>query len=207
MRSTRHARETNPAQAGPPKRRTLARLLLTVLGAAALVLAAPTPALAQPALWASSPEDGSTLDAAPGEIALTFSETLDGALSEVTVTGPDQAPIELDAPRFSDNVLIQPMRYTVPGAYTVTVGAAFESGDALESTFGFSVESIPDMLVNGAPEGGAEAADGAEPDTAAEESDSNLVLGIALLAAVVVTAGGIALVRLRDQRRRRELSG
>ncbi|WP_194201835.1 copper resistance CopC family protein [Glycomyces albidus] len=180
-----HDAKGRPASRG--RRTAPARLAIAVLGAVAMALALPSPASAQPVLWATSPEDGAALDAAPGEIALTFSEPLDPASSEVTVTGPDLAPIETEPPAVHDTVLIQRMRYSEPGEYTVTVVAVFESGESLESTLTFSVESIPDMLSTDT----AAAQDaGADPETSAESTGSNTaaIVGVALLVALAVAA-------------------
>lgn len=201
MRADHHT-EHRPRGRRPRRLRAApGRLAIAALAAVAVALALPSPASAQPALWATSPEDGAALDVAPGEIAATFSEVLDGASSDVVVTGPDQAPIELEQPAFNDNVLIQPMRYTVPGDYTVTVSAVFEDGQSLESAFGFSVESIPDMLSAAA----VEHADGSDPeaaDTATGGSDSNLglIVGLALFAALMAAAVGIRLARRSSRR-------
>ncbi|MCD0444466.1 copper resistance protein CopC [Glycomyces sp. A-F 0318] len=184
-------------------RRTAVRLAVAALGAMAFALAPASPAFAQAELWATSPEDGTALDAAPGEIAVTFSETLDGA-SSVAVAGPDGSPIELEQPEFNGNVLIQPMRYTAPGEYTVTVTAAFEDGEGLESSFAFSVASIPDMLtVAGAA---PEAADGTDAEAATDAqadgsgSGTAVLIGVAVLALVVVT-GGMLMIRRGAGRR------
>lgn len=201
MRADHHT-EHRPRGRRPRRLRAApGRLAIAALAAVAVALALPSPASAQPALWATSPEDGAALDVAPGEIAATFSEVLDGASSDVVVTGPDQTPIELEQPAFNDNVLIQPMRYTVPGDYTVTVSAVFEDGRSLESAFGFSVESIPDMLSAAA----VEHADGSDPeaaDTATGGSDSNLglIVGLALFAALMAAAVGIRLARRSSRR-------
>jgi methionine-rich copper-binding protein CopC len=181
----------------PHRRLGPVRLALTALSAVAFALALPSPASAQPAVWATSPEDGAALDGAPGEIAVTFSAPLDGTSSTVTLTGPDQAPVELDRPEISDTVLIQPMRYTVPGDYTVTVNAVFEDGQNLDSSFTFSVESIPDMLAAGeADPGEAAVSDAADADEPAPSLA--IVIGAAVLAALVV-GGGLVMVRRRTR--------
>ena len=203
MRARHHRRNENRSLLRYAS--TPTRLLFAALSAIALTLAVPAPASAQPALWATSPENGAALDLAPGEIAATFSTTLAGASTTLTVTGPDQTAIDLEQPRYSDNVLIQPMRYTAPGDYTVTINAAFEDGEVLESSFSFSIESIPDMLA--AEHTTSTTGDGsaAEASTTAttDQSDSNTTaLGVALLAAVVLAVGGILMVRRRKQRRR-----
>lgn len=176
------------------------RLAIAALAAAAFALAPPSPASAQPALWATSPEDGAALDVAPGEIAATFSEVLDGAASDVAVTGPDRAPIELERPAFNDNVLIQPMRYTVPGDYTVTVSAVFEDGQSLEIAFGFSVESIPDMLSAAVEHAGGSDPEAADTATGGSDANLGLIVGLALLAALAAGAVGARLARRSSRR-------
>ncbi|GAA2274200.1 hypothetical protein GCM10009853_030150 [Glycomyces scopariae] len=177
------------------------------MGAFLLVLASPVPAFAQPEVWASSPEDGALLDTAPGEIAVTFSETLDGA-STVAVAGPDRVPLELEPPRFSENVLIQGMRYPAVGAYTVTVTAVFADGQELETVFSFSVESVPEMLavdgvaIEGEAADTAGTGESAAPSGSSGDSGSNLVLLVAILAAALVIVGGIPAIRRMDRRRR-----
>lgn len=209
MRANHHGHNANRSKPHRSSSRSagtaLGRLLLAILSAGAFALAVPSPAFAQPALWATSPEEGAALDLAPGEIAATFSTTLEDSSSEVTLTGPDQTPIELEPPRYSDTVLIQPMRYTTPGDYTVTIVATFEDGQTLESSLSFSVESIPDMLFAGASAPGT--GNGFDEETptvaATDESDSNAgaVVGVALFVALAGVVGVVMLTRHRARRR------
>jgi copper transport protein len=65
------------------------RLVAATVLAAIAVVALPAPALAHAGFVSSTPEPGSTLGTAPGQVILTFSEPLNTRLSRATVLQPD----------------------------------------------------------------------------------------------------------------------
>src|SRR6266508_353466 len=65
------------------------RLAAATVLAAIAVVALPAPALAHAGFVSSTPEPGSTLGTAPGQVILTFSEPLNTRLSRATVLEPD----------------------------------------------------------------------------------------------------------------------
>src|SRR5436853_317120 len=77
----------------PPVRRVLRTVAVTLIAGLALLLGA-TPALAHTRLQSSDPSDGSSLDAAPKQVSLTFNEEMTPGFSTVTVIGPDGAHYE-----------------------------------------------------------------------------------------------------------------
>ncbi|MDF9714857.1 copper resistance protein CopC [Nocardioides sp. ChNu-153] len=83
---------TPPATRRPPRFLPTA-LLATLLAATVsffLACAAPTPSYAHTDLVSSDPADGAQLEQAPREVALTFSEEMDPALSAVVLTVADR---------------------------------------------------------------------------------------------------------------------
>lgn len=101
--------------------RLLAGVLLVVVSAA--WASAPAPAHAHGLLAASDPADGASVERAPTEVLLTFTETPDPALATVQVI--DSSGARVDAGK-AELVPGQPARLRVPvghlspGAYTVT---------------------------------------------------------------------------------------
>ncbi len=65
------------------------RLVAATVAAAIAVVALPATALAHAGFLSSTPEPGSTLGTAPGQVVLTFSEPLNTRLSRATVLEPD----------------------------------------------------------------------------------------------------------------------
>lgn len=78
-----------PSAGGTFSMRNLRRgVAVAVLTGLALLLGA-APALAHTSLLSSDPSDGSSLDAAPQRIALTFSDPMTAEFSTITIVGPD----------------------------------------------------------------------------------------------------------------------
>ena len=67
----------------------LRRAVVVVLLAAAAMVGAAGPAFAHSQLVGSDPPDGTSLDAAPTQVALTFNEDMPAGFDVVTVIGPD----------------------------------------------------------------------------------------------------------------------
>src|SRR5688572_10536935 len=67
--------------------------------AGALLLAAPRDALAHLGLRRSTPADGAHLAAAPREIRLAFTETVEAAVARIRLIGPSGTAVQISAPR------------------------------------------------------------------------------------------------------------
>jgi copper resistance protein C len=191
--------------------RRAAGLALAAAGGGFLALGLAAPASAHAALTGTDPEDGATLAEAPAEVTATFSEILDEASTEIAVTDPSGAVIDVVDPSYDGDTFIQPMLYTTPGEYTLAFRVISEDGHRVDDAIEFTVESIPEGLYAPGSEPTAEAATGAEttdaPTTAAEssesteaaadEEDSNTGAALAaiLLGLLVVVVGGVVLVK------------
>jgi methionine-rich copper-binding protein CopC len=176
-------------------------------GAAALVWAAP--ASAHAALVSTDPEDGATIAQAPAEVSATFSEILDGESTEIAVTDPSGAVIEVADPVYDGDTFTQPMLYTTPGTYTVAFRVISEDGHRVDDALDFTVESIPEGLyAEGIAPTGDTSAETTGEATATEETsratggmgnedDSNTGAALAaiLLGLLVVVVGGVILVK------------
>ncbi|MBV9654515.1 MAG: copper resistance protein CopC [Acetobacteraceae bacterium] len=98
------------------------RSLLTALLMAAAVMLSPAAASAHAFLKSASPAVGSTVDVAPGTIALTFTESLEPDFSSIVVQDAHAAQIDK---KDSHPVPGDPTRLAVsvgslsPGTYTV----------------------------------------------------------------------------------------
>lgn len=195
--------------------RTRTAALITPLAAVALLLA-PSPALAHDVLTASDPEDGTTLEAIPEEVVLTFNnapmEGGDG--SAIVVTGPDgETQYEDGALTFSDadvSVGLSPLDEA--GEYSIAYRVVSSDGHPIQDTITFSVtdEAVADAAPEEPEEEPAEAEqpsdEVASDATAAAEEPADegtspttllLVGGIATLAVIGLIV--ILVVRMRKR--------
>lgn len=197
-----------------PLRRAIA-LALAAAGGGILALGLAAPASAHAALTGTDPEDGATLAEAPAEVSATFSEILDQASTEIAVTDPHGAVIDVADPSYDGDTFIQPMLYTTPGEYTVAFRVISEDGHRVDDTIAFTVESIPEGLYAPGSEPTAEATSGAETTAEAtpseetsratggmtrededEDSNTGAALAAILLGVLVVVVGGVILVKV-----------
>ncbi|MCX4963328.1 copper resistance protein CopC [Streptomyces sp. NBC_00654] len=151
---------TAPRSGPSPIRRPLAAaaLLTTLISLLfGLVLAGASPASAHAALTGSNPQDGAVVDTAPGEITLTFSESIamgDDSIRVLDPTGKrvdDGAPRDMNSPgtvRYGVKLhsglpdgtytvawqAVSADSHPVSGAFTFSIGAPSETTVALPST-------------------------------------------------------------------------
>lgn len=108
----------------------------------ALCVSLPATASAHPRLVTASPAANSRLADAPREIALTFNESLDLALTRVTLLRGD-SPVRLDslqlAPGDGRTVLARIREGLVPGRYTVRWQVTGDDGHPVRGEFTFEV--------------------------------------------------------------------
>jgi methionine-rich copper-binding protein CopC len=113
------------------------KTLIISLGLALLA----TPALAHAHLGSSTPADGAAV-AEPASITIKFTETVEGAFTGVTVTGP-QGDVTLGTPALDPGdgeTLVVPIAGAMPaGRYTVSWHALATDGHKSEGSFVFAV--------------------------------------------------------------------
>lgn len=122
------------------RRRTFARLLLTLLAA---LVALPAPALAHGALRRSEPASGAHLSAAPSELRLIFNENVELAVARLRLIGPDSAEVPLAPLALApDSATVLVARIVGPlraGTYTVAWQVAGADGHPVRGTYSFVI--------------------------------------------------------------------
>jgi methionine-rich copper-binding protein CopC len=190
-----------------------AGVVAAALVGAVLALALASSASAHAALTASDPVDGASFDAAPAEVSATFSEILDGPSTEIAVTDPAGAVLDLDPAEFDGDTFVQPMRYTAPGEYTLAYRVISEDGHRVEGVIAFTVAEISDDLLMPGLEPETEDEDettgeaSPEPaptatEAAAEDDENNpgAALAAILLGALALVIVGVVFVKLVGRR-------
>ncbi|MFI5953025.1 copper resistance protein CopC [Cryptosporangium sp. NPDC051539] len=171
-----------------------------------------SPARAHSDIVSSSPASGSTVTAAPEEIALTFGGVIRGQFSTVVVTGPGGVRYASGEPKAVDRTLYQPVEPLVSGSYTVAWRVVSGDGHPLQGVFRFTADlpaTQPSSAAAGAspsgagsPSPAAERSRAPEPSEAAVASASDgggspAFLLAAGAAVVIVVAGVVVLARRR----------
>jgi methionine-rich copper-binding protein CopC len=108
-----------------------ATLLIVALGAPA--------AQAHAFLDHASPLVGSTVDAAPHEVALTFTQSLEPAFSSVTVTDANGAEVSQGKASVSGNTMRVGLKAVGSGSYKVRWHAVSTDTHSTEGSFTFHV--------------------------------------------------------------------
>jgi putative copper export protein/methionine-rich copper-binding protein CopC len=118
-------------------------LLRTAALAIAGLLYAPQPLSAHVDLIATTPTSGATLDAAPPELRLLFSGTIEAAYTRVALVAPDGTFVPVGTVTFvpgSDREFTAALPpFSQPGTYTVQWRTAGTDGHVLEGTFEFEL--------------------------------------------------------------------
>ncbi|WP_327008500.1 copper resistance protein CopC [Dactylosporangium sp. NBC_01737] len=122
--------------------RTSARLLLLAAGVLAGALLGAAPAAAHTSLKQSDPAAGSTVQALPEVVRLTFSDTLP---LTPTVTVRDEAGTVVNSSPISPrgNTVLQPVKSTKTGKFTVTWELTSADGHKTSGSFAFTVVAAP----------------------------------------------------------------
>jgi len=183
-----------------PRRVTLAGVL--VLAGLTGAVAPLSPAYGHDQIISQSPASGERLDAAPGEITLTFtSEPLDVGAT-VLVVDSDLVEWSEGSPRLDGTSIVQELGAGMPeGVYEVRWRMVSADGHPLSESFRFLVgASTPDELLT------EPFSDRSDPTTAAPAGDSAQAAPIprvVLFAFGGAVLTGLALFLLRWRRRRR----
>jgi copper transport protein len=118
------------------------RLWSALVLATIMVVGLPATALAHAGFVSSSPEPGSTLGTAPGQVSLTFSEPLNTKLSRAAVQEPDGSTTT--ARVTSDDRMIADLTTNQTGVYGVTwTTVSLVDGHTLSGSFRFGVGVSP----------------------------------------------------------------
>lgn len=177
------------------------RAFVVMAAVVAVSLAVSTaPASAHASLLSSDPADGETLEEAPEQLVLEFSEELDLPSTQVALVAPSEETVELPPLSVDGNVLIQDVSFPEPGTYTFSFRIVSADGHPVENSIEFTVSSVPEGQEPADSDSG-ESAQAQEP--AAADSDSGVgwgVVGLVAAVAVVVVAVGFLMVRMARRR-------
>jgi hypothetical protein len=169
-----------------PRLTGVSRLLRVVLMALLTVLLV-TPggaAWAHDELIGSDPEDGATLDGAPGAITLTFSGPISDLGVQVVLQDSSGGALTEGGPRVEGTEVEQDLADLGPGSYTVLWRVTSSDGHPISGDLTFTVAGAGDEpaeettagTIAAAEESSAPATeDGATADTITEDSTSDAV--------------------------------
>jgi methionine-rich copper-binding protein CopC len=118
------------------------RIMIIATAMAAATAASPF-ASAHASLKSSNPEAGSTLTAAPKEIALTFNEKVEEAFSAITLADGEGKAITADKAKVdaaNPAILRLESPTLAAGSYTVTWAVAGHDGHRRKGDFKFTVK-------------------------------------------------------------------
>jgi methionine-rich copper-binding protein CopC len=123
--------------------RSVRPIALAVTIAVALALAVPVSAAsAHPRLLKSTPAADSRSAESPRQVTLTFNESLDLALTRVTLLH-GETPLKLDSLRLATGddktVIVSLVGALAPGRYTVRWQVTGDDGHPVRGTFSFEV--------------------------------------------------------------------
>lgn len=192
-----------------PRPLSAAGAVLAALLIAASAVFVASPAQAHDELLSSDPAAGSTANALPAQVTLTFSGLLsaDAGASEVAVTDAAGTSLVEGAPVVADTVLTQPLAGEASGVVTVLWKVVSSDGHPISGEYSFTVAAAsavsPEPTVTATPEPTA-----SPPDVPAD-GDSSLsdawpwVVGGLLVAAIL---GAVIYLLASRARRDRALS-
>src|SRR5690348_1512261 len=104
-----------------------------------LLMSAP-PGHAHASLTHASPSAGSALSAAPQEVTLTFTDTLEGAFSKITVTDANGIEVSQGKGQVNGNVMRVSLKPLTVGSYKVNWRAVSTDTHKTEGNFTFSIK-------------------------------------------------------------------
>ena len=87
----------------------------------------------------ADPRVGSTVNAEPQEVSLSFTQNLEPAFSTMEVTGPSGQRVDEGKPRIEGNVMHVPLRADRPGTYRVKWRVLSVDTHTTEGAFSFTV--------------------------------------------------------------------
>lgn len=167
--------------------RRLVRLLAAVILAAGVVIGAAEPAVAHDELLSSDPASGSTLEAPPTQVTLTFSGPIPTDLggTQMEVTDAAGSSLADGDPTVTDNVMSQALTGTPSGAVRVAWRIVSQDGHPISGEFSFTVDRETSPASTPGPTPQAEPSPSATPVAAEQVSPvPGIVLGAVVIAAV-----------------------
>lgn len=215
------------AVAPAPAPRALAVAVALLLALAAVLLSAGR-ADAHNALLGTDPADGSTVDAPPARITLTFDQPAQALGTEIVVLGPDGAAVGEGDVELVDNTVSQALAADLPaGAYAVEWRVTSADGHPLSGTLAFTAASGAEAAAPTAPETieptaeptmSTQAEEPSNEATAsatlapsqelAEDEEAGMAAGlVAAIVVAVLAAAAIAVFVVRERRRNRGDAG
>lgn len=117
--------------------------MLRILLATAMLAAGASAALAHAQLTTAAPAPGSTVIAAPNEVAITFDEEVEPKFSTIAVTDAHGARVDTGAAHLvgKDELhLAVALKTLAAGSYKVVWHALSTDGHKTQGTFGFTVK-------------------------------------------------------------------
>ena len=93
-----------------------------------------------PPLRTRAPPAGSALSAAPQEVTLTFTDTLEAAFSKVTVTDANGIEVSQGKGQVNGNVMRVSLKPLTAGSYKVNWRAVSTDTHKTEGNFTFSIK-------------------------------------------------------------------
>ena len=209
-----HALRPSPSAVSARVLIALVTLFAVALGATAGVLAlvgSASPAYAHAGLVSSDPEEGSTLDAAPTEVTLTFNEQVrDPAF--VVVTAPDGKQQEVDKPSIDGEAVTQTLDPETEaalhpgGAWTVAYRVVSADGHTVQGHVRFRVtgEAPSPTSTAATPAASDEETPAARPNgngTSDADDDSGSAAPIVIASTLALL---LVVVTVTQKRRRKE---
>jgi copper resistance protein C len=123
----------------PPTRPDVRKLLVAL--SFFLVALAQTNARAHAFLDHADPAAGSTVNSAPRELTLTFTQNLEPAFSSVEVTDANGARVDQGKPQISGNVMRVDLKALSAGSYQVQWHALSIDTHKTQGSFSFQVSN------------------------------------------------------------------
>ena len=171
------------------------RLGAAVLAAAPvaglLLLAAPV-AEAHDVLVSTSPAEGTTVDAPPESVALTFDNAVQNKFAQVVVLGPDETPYQDGDPDVVGATVTQQVAGLPAGEITVSYRVVSSDGHPIEGTYTFTVAATTAEATT--PDDGSTPTTPALPPTPSPLATEAVADGEPGTSTVILMIGGAAAV-------------
>jgi copper resistance protein C len=191
---------------------SLLRVALSALLAGLALFVTATPALAHTELKSSDPADGSSLDAPPNAVSLTFEEAVTLPTNPISITGPDGSAWTVGKATITGASVTAPVQATGPaGQYTLSYTVIADDGDDVKGTVRFTLTApatptteaaAPTTIEAAAPVAAAPTA-AATPASATGSGGSSPWVWVAVAVVVIGVLAGLAFT----MRRRSAASG
>jgi methionine-rich copper-binding protein CopC len=192
--------------------RTVRAVVAATVLTLSVLFGVQAPADAHNSLIDSAPKNGAVLGTAPAEVRLKFLAKLDPVTTKVTVSDPAGNSAAVGAARFDGPTVMQTVRPTVAGLYTIGYEVASSDGHPIRGkvTFTLTAAAVPSPTPTAAPTTApssiapSRAAGDDAAGTPAGDAESTpwwpwLVGGLVVL--VLLGVGGAVLARRRAQPR------